>query len=77
MNRKLYDRWQNRDNKGGDKNDELSQQNEIESTSQRQHSHEFKMNLIGYMLSKMSWHSENLVDVMLNKMMLELQQEKD
>lgn len=35
------------------------------------------MNLIGYMLSKMSWHSENLVDVMLNKMMGELQEKGD
>ena len=76
MNRKLYDRWQNRDNKG-EKADEQSQLNENIEKSQQQYSYDLKMNLIGYMLSKMSWHSENLVDIMLNKMMLELKQEKD
>ena len=35
------------------------------------------MNLIGYMLAKLSWHSDSLVESMLQKMLLNLDNTED
>ena len=67
LNRKLFDIYKK----------DITYEEQKEQAKKEQITSQYKMNLVGYMLSKMSWHSENLVDIMLSKIMADLQATSD